>query len=66
MLKELMTSPGTARVIIYLLLTVFAMIPGVVVDQEARTIMIDIDTALLSIGVAVSGGLGIFAIWGKK
>lgn len=66
MLKEILTSPATLRVILYVLAPLAAMVPGVTIDQAAGVITIDIQSAMLAVaaGATVSGG--VFAMFGKK
>lgn len=65
-MKELLTSPATLRVLIYILAPVVGMIPGVSLDQVTHVLTIHLDTALT--GIAVGGGVagGVFAKFGKR
>jgi len=65
-MRELLTSPATLRVLLYLIAPVLGMLPGVTLDQDAGTILINIDTALAGLAAGMAAGGGIFAIWGKK
>jgi len=65
-MQELLTSPATLRVLLYLIAPVLGMLPGVTLDQDAGTILINIDTALAGLAAGMAAGGGIFAIWGKK
>lgn len=66
MLKELITSPATLRVILYLIAPLLGMIPGISINQDAGTILIDINTALAGVAAGMAAGGGVFAVWGKK
>ena len=65
-MKELLSSPATLRVALYMLLPLLATVPGVQVDPATDLITIDPHTVWpWLVGGIVAGG-GIFAIWGKK
>jgi len=66
MLNDLMTSPGTLRVLLYLVAPLLGMMPGITIDQDAHTILIQIDTALAGIAAGMAAGGTVFAVWGKK
>jgi hypothetical protein len=65
-MRELLTSPATLRVLLYLIAPVLAMVPGVSINEDAGTILININTALTGLAAGMAAGGGIFAIWGKK
>jgi hypothetical protein len=65
-MRELLTSPATLRVLIYLIAPVLGMVPGVTIDQDAGTILLNINTALTGLAAGIAAGGGVFAIWGKK
>lgn len=54
------------RVLIYMLLPLITMVPGITYSSEAGQLIIDLETALIAGTAAVAAGGGIFAIWGKK
>ena len=66
MLKEILTSPATLRVLIYALAPVAAMLPGVTLDQAAGTLTVDLQTASLGLVAGLGIGGSIFAKFGKK
>ena len=64
MLKEILTSPATLRVLFYLLAPIIGMIPGVTIADHILTI--NLDTALAGIAAGGMAGAGVFAAFGKK
>ena len=63
-MKDLLTSPATLRVLIYLLAPLLGMVPGVTLTNHILTI--DLDAAMIGIaGGAVFAG-GVFAKFGKR
>ena len=65
-MKELLASPATLRVALYMLLPLVATVPGVTVDPATDLITIDPHTVWpWLVGGFIAGG-GIFAVWGKK
>jgi hypothetical protein len=66
MLKEILTSPATLRVLFYALAPVLGMVPGVTLDNVAGTITIDVQTALIGIAAGLGIGGSVFAKFGKK
>jgi len=66
LLKDIMTSPSTLRVLLYMLLPLVSMVPGIAVAPGTDIITIDPHAVWpwLVGGLALSGG--IFAVWGKK
>jgi hypothetical protein len=65
-MKELLASPATLRVALYMLLPLVATVPGVTVDPVTDLITIDPHTVWpWLVGGFLAGG-GIYAIWGKK
>lgn len=66
MLKEILTSPATLRVLFYALAPVMGMLPGVSLDQVAGTITIDVQTAMIGLLAGIGIGGGVFAKFGKK
>ena len=65
-MKEILTSPATLRVILYVIAPLLGMIPGVTLDQATHILTINLDTALTGIaaGGAVAGG--VYAKFGKR
>lgn len=66
MLKEVLSSPGTLRVLLYVLAPLVGMLPGLALDQVTHVLTINLDTALAGIAAGVVGAGGVFTIWGKK
>jgi hypothetical protein len=54
------------RVAFYFLSPIIALVPGITVNQEAMTVLIDLNAAAL--GIAAAGGVSaiIFGKFGKK
>lgn len=65
-MKDLLTSPATLRVILYVLAPLLGMVPGVTLDQTTHILTINLDTALAGIaaGGVVAGG--VYAKFGKR
>ena len=66
MLKDILTSPATLRVLFYALAPVLAMVPGVTLDQAAHTVTINLDTVMIGLAAGLAAGGGVFAAFGKK
>lgn len=54
------------RVALYFLAPLIGMLPGVIYDAGAATIVIDIETAAMGIAASATVAGGMFAVWGKK
>lgn len=65
-MKEMLQSPATLRVLLYMLIPLLSTAPGITIDQATDLITIDphVLWPWLVGGLGVSGG--IFALWGKK
>lgn len=59
-------NPTYLRVLFYFVAPMLGTMPGVTVDMNAGTVLIDIDTALAGIAAAAAASGWIFAKWGKK
>ena len=66
MLKELLHSPATLRVALYMLLPLLSTIPGIAVDPVTDLITIDPHTVWPFLVAGIVAGGGIFAVWGNK
>jgi hypothetical protein len=64
MLREILTSPATLRVLLYAVAPLLGMVPGVTLD--GHVISIDLDTAMIGIAAGLAAGGGVFAAFGKK
>lgn len=65
-MKELLTSPATLRVLLYVLAPLLGMIPGVSLDQATHVLTINLDTALTGIGAGSAVAAGVYAKFGKR
>lgn len=63
---ELVKSPATLRVLLYMLLPLVATVPGVTWDEASGLLTIDPMQALPWLVAGIAAGGGIFAVWGKK
>lgn len=63
---ELLKSPATLRVILYMLIPLLSTMPGISVDPVTDLITIDPHTVWPFLVAGVAAGGSIFAIWGKK
>ena len=63
-MKELLTSPATLRVLLYILAPVLGMVPGVTLAGHVVSIDLDMALAGIASGAIVAGG--VFAKFGKR
>lgn len=54
------------RMIFYVLAPTLAMIPGFTYDSVEGVVTIDIETAAIGFGAALTAVAGVFAVWAKK
>lgn len=65
-MKELLTSPATMRVILYVLAPLLGMIPGVSLDQTTHVLTIHLDTAVQGVGAGSLVAGAVYAKFGKR
>lgn len=54
------------RMAFYVLAPTLAMLPGFTYDSVAGSIIVDIETAAVGFGAALTTIAGVFAVWAKK
>lgn len=54
------------RLFIYFIAPLLALLPGVTFDNEAFTLLIDLEAAAIGLTAALVGVAGVFRRWGVK
>jgi len=65
-MKDLLTSPATLRVLLYIIAPLLGMVPGVSLDQVTHVLTINLDTALAGIAAGSLAAGGVYAKFGKR
>jgi hypothetical protein len=63
---EIIKSPVTLRVLLYTVLPLLSVIPGVAVDPVTDVITIDPHQVWPYLVAGFASAFGVFAVWGKK
>ena len=65
-IREILTSPATIRVLLIMALPIVAMVPGVTVDPVTDLITINPHVTWPWLVGGMAAGFGVYAVFGKK